>query len=551
MDKSVENFAAQLGLPIDTLIQELNNSGVTVKSNDKLTDEHKILFLEYLRKQYGANSLQVVSKTVKPTVKMLIPKTDTDSSLKNISTSNNLNELNLFLTQAMANRTIQSVIKDDNLDMVIDSVFKLTKTEGEQLLSAAILGRLAAVARGREEKVLSRVNLLFSKKPESVETLNDGESKQYAAQVISNVSGNWVKEYSYSESILIDTADYARREFLIANLSREENIAVWISAISSHSKLLMEISNIDSRVKRIRRIFGAMNESLVQWRGEVGENIGLNLAECLKSFVKKDVFEADQTVLFEALDYLLSILIRIIELRFSKALYASTYELLEQGKSSLGNILWKNFLNNSAVISQIRVALLEAALVLARQNRSDKQIMEKIVAAYSSKAQAAIAIERHFKNASDLDPEIAEWWKNAGNDSDNQKNVEHKVGNTEDSQIGALLIEVESNKESMEKVGRAGVDFLSITDPVLASTLKKAVDGYQEIAQIARRLARMRKLTKTDLKGERLEYNSLEHEMLGGHKAGVRRVKIVRDGIKKDFAGKIKTLVKPWVEPEE
>jgi len=61
----------------------------------------------------------------------------------------------------------------------------------------------------------------------------------------------------------------------------------------------------------------------------------------------------------------------------------------------------------------------------------------------------------------------------------------------------------------------------------------------------------MRKLTKTDLKGERMEYNPMEHEMLGGHKPGVRRVKVVRDGIKKEFAGKIKTLVKPWVEPEE
>jgi hypothetical protein len=61
----------------------------------------------------------------------------------------------------------------------------------------------------------------------------------------------------------------------------------------------------------------------------------------------------------------------------------------------------------------------------------------------------------------------------------------------------------------------------------------------------------MRKLTKTDLKGEHLEYNPLEHEMLGGHQAGIRRVKVVRDGIKKEFAGKTKTLVKPWVEAEK
>ena len=37
--------------------------------------------------------------------------------------------------------------------------------------------------------------------------------------------------------------------------------------------------------------------------------------------------------------------------------------------------------------------------------------------------------------------------------------------------------------------------------------------------------------------------------MLGGHKLGVRAVKVERDGIKKDFGGKIKVLVKPRVVP--
>ena len=49
------------------------------------------------------------------------------------------------------------------------------------------------------------------------------------------------------------------------------------------------------------------------------------------------------------------------------------------------------------------------------------------------------------------------------------------------------------------------------------------------------------------LKGEILEYNPLQHEMLGGHQLGVRKVKVVRDGIQKDFNGKIKVLVKPRV----
>ncbi len=61
----------------------------------------------------------------------------------------------------------------------------------------------------------------------------------------------------------------------------------------------------------------------------------------------------------------------------------------------------------------------------------------------------------------------------------------------------------------------------------------------------------MRKLGRMDLKNSILEYNPLQHEMVGGHKLGIRKVKVVRDGIQKDFGGKIKVLVKPRVVPSE
>ena len=112
-----------------------------------------------------------------------------------------------------------------------------------------------------------------------------------------------------------------------------------------------------------------------------------------------------------------------------------------------------------------------------------------------------------------------------------------------------MLIEVEEIKEIMEKLQRAIVPLLDISDPVLASTARKAASGYTDMAQIVRRLARMRKLSKTGIKGERIEYNPVEHEMVEGHKPGIRNVKVVRDGIRKDFDGRKKLLVKPLVKP--
>jgi hypothetical protein len=90
---------------------------------------------------------------------------------------------------------------------------------------------------------------------------------------------------------------------------------------------------------------------------------------------------------------------------------------------------------------------------------------------------------------------------------------------------------------------------LEISDPVTASNVISAAAGYAEIAQTALLLARMRKLKKTELKGMVVEFNPLQHELLSDTSQGVREVRVVRDGVQKDFGGSIKTLVKPRVEP--
>jgi hypothetical protein len=532
---SVKKLAHNIDIPLDRLISTLKEIDINIESEDDvISGMQQLELLQYLRTRESVSNIKK------------------DFTINDVIAAKELGELNQLLTKAMAERKIQGLIKEDNLDVVIESILALTVDADQELLSAVSLGRLAAVIRKDDIKlkVFNRVNEVFTEEPVSLETL-DGEDKQYVAQMLSHASFDWISEYSYREALAIETAEIPRVELLTACLAREGSIANWITAITGHVAVINSMNNFNVRLTRVRRIFESMKEVAENWRGDVGSDFGDLLANCLDTFLARKIQDVDQKDLFLALDWVFSILVRVIELRFSNALYANTYAALEQGKKIVGSGVWGHYIGQSSVINKIRIALLESALVLARQNRSDKQIMAVLASVYTSKPQTALAIKRHFENVQDLDPDTGNWWRNAGEVSETQRHVEHKVGNTEDSQIGALLIEVESNREAMDKVGRVVVQYLEISDPVLASTVKKAVDGYQGIAQTAHRLARMRKLTKTDWKGERLEYNPLVHEMLGGHKSGVRRVKVVRDGIRKEFGGKIKTLVKAWVEPEE
>ena len=525
-------LASTIGLSEDRLFGHLNEIGIPVTSGKELvTGAQQLSLLQHLR-----------ALETQPSEKVF--------AITGVQAATSLRELNQLLTEAMTARKIQTLIKDKNLDVVIEAVLRFVTDCDQRLPAAAVLGRLSAVARGRESGVLARADEVLATEPPSIETLGDADEKTYATMVLAHSTSPWISRYSYREAVIIDTADTARRELLSANLNREGSISSWIKSISEHAKAIKDVNSEEVQLRRVRRIFAAMRDVCARWRGDVGMDVGDSLAKCLEAFLARRPSDVDQEVFSGLMDNILSVLCRVIEISFSTALYSPTYALITKGKEMMGPGVWRRFIDQSVIMPNVRSALLESALVLARQNRSDRQVMDVLLASYSSRTQVAAAVKRHFRFARDLDPDVADWWCNAGRVSETQRTVEQKVGNSEDSQIGALLIEVDSSREAMEKMRRAVVPLLNISEPVLALTARKAVEGFRSIEQTTRRLCRMRKLTKTELAGERLEYNPLEHELLGGHRPGVRRVRVVRDGIKKEFSGRVKTLVKPWVEAE-
>jgi hypothetical protein len=478
---------------------------------------------------------------------------DKKTELAAISEQKTLQDLDVLLKALMTQQRIQAAIKGDDLDRVVSVIVRLSDTgeSGDQLRAAAMLGRLAAVARGRESLVLGRVSDAVTRQPPPIDTLADEKEKGYAALAVSSLGAAWVEEYCAVEVFGIDAADSARRELLGGLLSRCGTASQWFGLLMGHAARLRDIENPESRLRKVRRIVCQMAVVLTDYQGEVGRLPGSSLGDLATRFIGSSSGDMPREVSTEIFECFLVILTRLIELRFSIALETDTYSILEKLKKLAGALDWGAFLSVSTSIHKVRTALLESALVLARQSRTDKRLLDLMLCAYTSRPQIAGALKRHFSTAQDLDPDVANWWATGGVASESGRQAEHSIGNTEDQQIGALLIEVEANRGAMERLQRAAVPFLEIYDPVLASTVSGAVSGYLGTAQIARRLARMRKLAKTDLKGARIEYNPLEHEMIGGHRQGVRMVKVVRDGVQKDFNGRVKTLVKPWVEPLE
>lgn len=476
-----------------------------------------------------------------------------DIELREITSATNLKLLNELLTKLMQKQKLQPLIRGENLALVVNAIMNLAVSSvEEELFAAAILGRLAAVARSRENEIFSKAPALFSQEPPSIESLADGDEKEYASRVLAHTNTDWLINYCTREALLIDTADKARKELLsIILLCSGNNIADCLRALAKEKSILSSITQPDSRIKRIRRIFESLTEVFRSFDGDVGQEPGTALANCFDAFARGVTNKCDNEILFASLDAALSIIVRIVELRFSHALQSETYLLLQEGKKLLNPSPWNHFLQSSTIIIKVQNNLLETALVLARQNKTDKEILRAMEAAWPSNVLISDAIKRHFSKAADIDPETADYWLKVGRVSQSERSVEHKLGNTDDEQIGELLIQLDTYRDSMGKLKSAVVPILKTFDACQAETVQRASIGYESIAQVAERLARMRRLSKTDLIGSIIDYNPIEHDMEGGHRSGIRRVKVVRDGIRKEFGGKIKMLVKPRVEAEE
>lgn len=475
-----------------------------------------------------------------------------DPRLIPITAANDLASLNDQLTGLMKNLQIQAVIRNENLGRITKKVMLLSaNASAEQInFAAAILGRLAAVARGREMEVYSLAPQLFVSEPISIEHLSDGDEKEYAAKMIGHSDADWLTKYCARESLNIDSANNARKELLRVLVNKSGSLANCFQKIIEAQSVLNQIEQVETRIKRVRRIFEGLAEAIRNYDGDIGQEPGAAL-EALFERLLQGAANSESDAINPSCEAVISILVRIIELRFSHALHAETYSILQKGKRLFSQTMWNRFLESSTIIQKVQMTLLETALVLARQNRTDKEILRAMEASWPSSHSVSSAIKKHFLTAVDIDPGVADYWLKLGRVSQSERVAEHKLGNTEDQQIGELLIQLDANRENMNKLNRAVVPVLETFDPIQAATVRRAANGYEGIAQVAERLARMRKLSKTDLLAKIVEYNPIEHDMEGGHRSGIRKVKVVRDGIMKEFGDKKKTLVKPRVEPEE
>lgn len=202
----------------------------------------------------------------------------TGAILRTVLTTTDLRQVQEILTAEMAQQKIQALIKGTNLDRVCNRIYELAERGDQEtrLTAAAVLGRLAAVARGREAQVFAQFPEMLSFEPPSLDTLK-GDERTYAAQSLRHARGGWLPDYCIRESLALDTAENARKELLLTALTCYDSVSSTLAALANHASSLNAIENIETRYRRVRRIFTQLSDALREWQGAVGESPGLVL----------------------------------------------------------------------------------------------------------------------------------------------------------------------------------------------------------------------------------------------------------------------------------
>ncbi|MBZ0330675.1 hypothetical protein KZO25_10155 [Halomonas sp. ANAO-440] len=472
-----------------------------------------------------------------------------------ISEAQSLRELDDQLTAVMAARHVQEFIHGDRLSLIVQRAQALCELDSaeERLLLASVLGRLAAVARGRSGEVFEGFQYFMTEPPASLAVLQDGDEKAYAALALANLgelSPAWLSDYVIREAFALDAAENARKALLIILRDHSDDYLAILNSLAQGFDGL-QIEAPDARLRRVKRVLEAWKEVAQDHFWALEANPGEAISRVVKAAMSKVTGAKEEALANEVGDLLFELLLRVVQLRFSYALESATYAPLATLKAHLGTRLWTYLRGHSAVKPRVLSCLREACLVLARQGQTDMAMLDAMKVMYATRTSMGNDLRRHFEGHHELDSEVAEWWTSGGTKRASNAKKEKSLKSDEDMLIGQLLLEGESARRPLDNVRTNLLPLIEefVHDPVVAASLRKGLGGFVELSTVLRQLCRMRRLELSELEGEIITYNRTRHEMVSGHQPGVTKVRVVRDQVVQKLYGRERVVVKALVEP--
>ncbi len=460
-------------------------------------------------------------------------KHDVEPLLKAFEAAQTMKERQDALRELMKRRAVDGAKSDTRFLTGIARSLAVATEEagGERLLAIAILGRIAAVVKSMRDDIDRGIaNALASPIPPLSE-LGDADDRHYVAKALHAVRAEWVSDYLAASIISEEFGEKVREELADALLSRAPNISTALSKLVGPLRQFCPETESpgDSVGKRLKRIIAALRPKMVGALAEPGDDLGGRLRDVFLAAFHGTRAPESLAVAEEAAEEAAGLVHDLVRTQFTLVTDASVYASLEVPRSWFPKGFWPRFAGKSPAVALIKKDISDAISLLAKQSVTDPALLEQLAALVGSKEEAAKITTQIAEKHPEFDAEVREWLRLGGRIRlrSGSALLEESRELSADPLLAGAMLDAERVKEGMAAISEDIIGELRVFEPALGANVNTLISRSNALIQAVQRLADKRGLRVRGRPGEVVEYAPIAHELTGGHKAGIRWVRIV------------------------
>lgn len=435
------------------------------------------------------------------------------------------------------NKTLQQASRTELFTTGLHRLAQVTTASDpkQRLHALSALGRIWSSLKPQRPAVEATLSRSEIAEPAALATLPEPDDRAYAALACRYVLASWARQYLATAAAGEDAAENVRADCLDSLLTITGDLRDTFALLRGRLAALSFVTErpSDSMGRRVRRLLLSVHRTVPSHTTITAEAAGRELAALLYDSFRTVGTPSHEPLKKEIAVAAAQIVHDIVRVRFSQATDPATYEVLDVLYRWFRPHAWEELADAVPALRAVADDILEAVRLLARAGVTDARMRASLVLAVGSEERARVRLKTVAETAPGITLEVRDWL--TGTESTPVLDAVEESGlRSLDQVIADLLV----RRNDIERLATATTGEGS-DDRALVRTL---ADSFMHMANA-------RGLELQYVIGDVVEYSPLDHELIGGPRHGVRRVRVVQPQVRaREVTGRFRVVRKALVE---
>lgn len=460
--------------------------------------------------------------------------TQLNGILDRFANAHSVSELNDCVRTMLKDRLVKDAREDPRFRAGVHRCFEVLAPPADRLLAISLAYRLAESSKPVMSAVRPIASQALAAELPPLELLSDGEDRYYASLSTQDADYPWVIPYVANAIAREETAETARSN-LAARLLSSENLSDSLRLLARNlatARFPTEKPE-ESAARRLRRVILAIRPTLVGTPISPGDDLGPALRAFFLSPFRATPRMPEGRVAQELASECFALVHDTLRTQISIVADPAIYQALLVLKEWVPSTTWGPFVTSDSHAGAVRAALEGAIVLLAKQGVTDTALLEALSIFFGNREGAVRRAAEISKENTGLEASVREWLTRFGRTRTTpvlSSMSEAKDANLDES-IAHLVLLADSVRASLREVRQKYSETVDV----------RAID---QLAAEVSHLASARQLSTRLAAGDIVEYSQHAHELAGGHRLGVRLVRVIQPAVERQGDHGLATVVR-------